>query len=187
MRLLPHIPAALCGVLLAVATPTFAGQQAPTAIGDLLADVADMEFKITSLATALPEAAWTWKPSDGVRSSAEVIVHVAGDNYLMPGVLGATPPPATGINPQQPTTVATFEGRPRTRAQAMEELAASFAFLKQHLGATSDAQLTESLTLFGRPTTRRATWLAAVTHLHEHLGQLIAYARVNGVVPPWSR
>lgn len=187
MRFLPHIPVALCAVLLAIVTPTLAGQQAPTAVGDLLADVADMESKITSLATALPEAAWTWKPSDGVRSSAEVIVHVAGDNYLMPGVLGATTPPATGINPQQPTTVAAFEGRLRTRAQAMAELAASFAFLKQHLSATSDAQLTESLTLFGRPTTRRATWLAAVTHLHEHLGQLIAYARVDDVVPPWSR
>jgi len=36
-------------------------------------------------------------------------------------------------------------------------------------------------------TTRRAMWIGATTHLHEHLGQLIAYARSNGVVPPWSR
>jgi hypothetical protein len=164
------------------------GQQRPSGVvGDLLADVTEVESKITSLATALPEAAWGWRPSTDVRSSAEVVVHVAADNYVIPAALGIAVPSDIGIDVRRFESVAAFEKRPRTRQQAMSELAASFAFLKQHIGATSDAQLGSTIEGFGQPTTRRAMWIGATTHLHEHLGQLIAYARSNGVVPPWSR
>ena len=164
------------------------GQQKPTGlIGDLMTDVAEVEQKITSLATALPEKAWGWRPGAGVRSSSEVIVHVAADNYVMPASLGVAVPPAIGIDVSKFETLGAFEKRARTRQQAMSELAASFAFLKQQIAATPDAQLGTPITVFGRPSTRRATWIFAVAHLHEHLGQLIAYARSNSVVPPWSR
>ena len=164
------------------------GQQKPGGlVGDLLTDVADVESKITSLATALPEPAWAWRPSTGVRSSAEVIVHVAADNYVIPAALGITVPAGIGIDVKRFESVAEYEKRSRTRQQAMSELAASFVFLKQHIGATSEAQLGATIDGFGRPTTRRAMWVGAVSHLHEHLGQLIAYARSNSVVPPWSR
>lgn len=164
------------------------GQQKPAGVvSDLLVDVAEVETKITSLAKALPESAWSWRPGVGVRSSAEVIAHIAADNYVMPASLGIAPPAATGIDARRFETAEAFEKRRRTREQAMTDLAASFAFLKQHMGGTSEAQLVESLNVFGRPSTRRATWIFAATHLHEHLGQLIAYARSNRVVPPWSR
>jgi len=55
------------------------------------------------------------------------------------------------------------------------------------VGATSAAQLSESVTVFGMDMTVQGLWLLTLTHLHEHLGQSIAYARSNGVVPPWSR
>jgi uncharacterized damage-inducible protein DinB len=164
------------------------GQQKPAGlIGDLLADVAEVEQKITSLATALPDAAWAWRPGEGVRSSADVIVHVAADNYVMPAALGIAIPPAIGIDVRQFDSIGAYEKRARTRQQAMAELAASFTFLKQHIAATTDAQLGAPLEVFGRPSTRRATWVFAVAHLHEHLGQLIAYARTNNVKPPWSQ
>jgi hypothetical protein len=105
----------------------------------------------------------------------------------MPASLGVGVPPAIGIDPSKFETLGAFERRARTRQQAMSELAASFAFLKKQIGATSDAQLATPINVFGRPSTRRATWIFAAAHLHEHLGQLIAYARSNSVVPPWSR
>jgi hypothetical protein len=51
----------------------------------------------------------------------------------------------------------------------------------------SDAQLNAALDVFGQKTTNRGLWISTVTHLHEHLGQLIAYARSNKVTPPWSK
>jgi hypothetical protein len=112
---------------------------------------------------------------------------VAGDNYVMPAGLGIAIPPAVGIDLRKSETIGAYEKRARTRQQAMSEMAASFAFLKQQMSATTDAQLGAPIEVFGRPSTRRATWIFAVAHLHEHLGQLIAYARTNNVVPPWSR
>ena len=56
----------------------------------------------------------------------------------------------------------------------------------QSLGATCPANLGEAVTMFGQPFTGQSGWILAVTHIHEHLGQMIAYARTNGIKPPWS-
>ena len=63
----------------------------------------------------------------------------------------------------------------------------SFAFLKTSLNATADAQLSAPIDVFGQKMTKRALWISTTTHIHEHLGQMIAYARSNGVTPPWSK
>ncbi len=172
-----------------VAWPSGATSQSRPAglVNDLLTDISDVEKKITTLAAALPDAAWQWRPGPGVRSSGDVVAHVTADNYVFPAALGIAVPPATGLDLRRGETIEAFEKRTRTRQQAMAELATSFAFLKQHVGATSEAQLSDAVTVFGQPSSRRATWVGATTHLHEHLGQLIAYARSNRVVPPWSR
>jgi hypothetical protein len=67
------------------------------------------------------------------------------------------------------------------------ELEKSFAFLRASMGATTDAQLNTPVDMFGQKSTTRGTWISTATHLHEHLGQLIAYARSNKVTPPWSK
>ena len=74
-----------------------------------------------------------------------------------------------------------------TRDQIVAELTKSFAFLKAALRDTPDTALEMPPKNSVRKTTIRATWVATVTHLHEHLGQLIAYARSNNVTPPWSK
>ena len=56
----------------------------------------------------------------------------------------------------------------------------------QALTSTSSGKLVEPVTMFGESFTGQSAWILAVTHLHEHLGQMIAYARTNGVKPPWS-
>ena len=74
-----------------------------------------------------------------------------------------------------------------TRAQVVAELEKSFAFLKKSMTAMPDAQLGAPLEVFGQKMTNRALWISTTTHLHEHLGQMIAYARSTGVTPPWSK
>jgi hypothetical protein len=164
-----------------------AAQQRPGLMGDLVDDVKVVEAKIVGLADAMPPAAYDWRPGPSVRSTAEVLIHVAGDNYFMPALIGVPAPKATGIDGKDNKTVAAFEVRHRSREQILAELTASFAFLRRAMVDTPDAQLEMRPLNSVRNTTTRATWIAAVTHLHEHLGQLIAYARSNNVTPPWSK
>lgn len=173
--------------LVVAATLAASAQKRAGVMGDLISDVTGVEGKIVSLAKAIPESAYGWRPGPGVRSVGEVVTHIAADNYFMPAALGTAPPAETKISGTDYETVTAYEGHTRTRAQAIAELEKSFAFLKKAMSDTTDARLEASLKVFGRETTARATWVAATTHLHEHLGQLIAYARSNDVVPPWSK
>ncbi len=72
------------------------------------------------------------------------------------------------------------------KAKVVEMLKKSFEHVRQALLSKSDADLDSPAKLFGQETTVRDVLLTTVTHMHEHLGQSIAYARMNGVVPPWT-
>jgi DinB family protein len=168
---------------LAVAIP--AAAQPPSGVmSDLLADVKEAKGKIVGLAKAMPEDAWEWRPGPGVRSTKEVLVHLTGDNYFIPVGAGSTAPAETGIGAEY-KTVAAFEKRTRTRDQVLAELETSFVFLEQQMTATTEAKLATPSKWPN--TSTRQLWIAAATHLHEHLGQLIAYARSNKIAPPWSK
>jgi len=155
-----------------------------TVASDLLADLTTVETKMVDLAGAIPENKYKWQP-DSARSVRQVFLHVAADNYLMPAMLGFTPPPATGITTDYATSSA-FEARNLPKDSVVAELRRSFAFVKQSLQSVTAASMSAPVTMFGQPFTGQSGWILTVTHLHEHLGQLIAYARTNGVKPPWS-
>lgn len=173
--------------LITLASFTAAAQKRAGLMGDLMGDVTDVEGKIVGLAKAMPEASYAWRPMAGVRSVGEALTHVAADNYFMPVALGTPAPAGTGISGTDYKTVTAYEAKTRTRAEIIAEVEKSFAFLKQAMADTTDAKLETSLKMFGRESSVRSTWVGTVTHLHEHLGQLIAYARSNKVVPPWSK
>jgi len=181
----------LCGFAIVATAFIPAVAQTPTPpnglMGDLIKDVSDVESKIAGLAKAMPASAHDWRPGKGVRSTSEVLVHVAADNYFVPAALGFPAPAETGISGKDYKTAAAFETKPMTRDQAMTELQKSFAFLKKSMAAVPEAKLGETVELFGQKATGRNIWVNTVTHLHEHLGQLIAYARSNNVTPPWSK
>jgi len=161
--------------------------QAPEGIaGEYMRDVTELETKIVGLAKAIPVSAYDWRPGKGVRSTSEVFLHVAADNYFIPGLMGHTPPAETGITKEYKTAEA-FEKKPMKRDEVIAELEKSFAFLKSSLKSVPEEKMTGSVDFFGRKYTARGAWLTTVTHLHEHLGQLIAYARANNVTPPWSK
>lgn len=170
---------------LAFSVPLYAQQ--PAVLSDLVKDVEQAEEKLMGLASAMPASSYGWKPAEGVRSVGAVFQHVAADNYLIPGLLGTAPPAATGIKPDDYATVQKYETRAADRDAVIADLKASFTHLKDAMRATPAAKLGEEVSLFGQKMTRQQVWILATTHLHEHLGQMIAYARSNGVTPPWSR
>jgi uncharacterized damage-inducible protein DinB len=152
---------------------------------DLHRDAAGVQKKFIDLATAIPEASYSWHPN-GARSVGEVLLHISGENYLIPSFLGTPIPAGVAINAADMKSVEAYEGRKLTKAQIIAELQASFAHLHHALPET-DANLNEHIKFFGQDITRQTAVLGTITHLHEHLGQLIAYARSNNITPPWSR
>lgn len=140
--------------------------------------------KFTQLAEAMPEEDLTWEPMEGVRSVSEVFIHVAADNWYVPALMGWDAPAETGVTDDVETFRA-YQIREMPREEMLEVLDASFDFF---VGAMEESagELDREVVL-GTPTTVGDIWIRAVVHLHEHLGQSIAYARTNQVVPPWSR
>jgi uncharacterized damage-inducible protein DinB len=162
-------------------------QEREGVMGDLIRDVTRVEAKIVGLAKAMPVSAYEWRPNKGVRSTGEVLTHVAADNYFMPVLMGMAAPAETGIDAKgRHEAVVAFEKRAMTREQVIAELERSFKFLKQAMTDTPDAKLEEQPKFGSRKMTTRELWIVTDSHLHEHLGQLIAYARSNNVTPPWS-
>ena len=182
-----HVRFTVLQAALALACALPAAAQAGSVSADLVADINDVEKKLVDLAKAIPADKFDWRPGEGVRSVNDVVLHVAADNYLIPAALGFTPDAATGIKGDDYKTAMAFEQRKMSKDAAIAELEKSFVFLKQSLQSTTSAKMGEQVKLFGQPFTMQRAWILGTTHLHEHLGQLIAYARTNGVKPPWSR
>lgn len=183
-RLLRILP--LCVLLAGLSAAPGHAQVANSLVADLLTDLAQVEEKLTSLGRAIPADRWGWRPGDGVRSVGEVYLHIAADNYLLPTGFGSAAPAATGIRGDDYSTVQAFEGRGLAKDAAMAELARSFAHLRAAMQGVAAGTMAEPVSMFGMDFTRQAFLILTATHLHEHLGQLIAYARSIGVVPPWS-
>jgi uncharacterized damage-inducible protein DinB len=174
-------------VLLAIALPAVARQQAtaakPAAVkpagfrAEFVTDLDDVQDKIMKLAASVPADKYTWRPASDVRSISEVYTHIAGANYFLASFLGAQPPADMPKDIEKITD----------KAAVNAELKKSFDYLRRVIAAEADADLDKNVNMFGKPTTQRNVFTTILNHLHEHLGQSIAYARMNGVVPPWSR
>lgn len=181
----PILALSAAAVLAVGALPAFAQQ--PTLVSDLLADVAQVEQKMMAPAKAMPADKFDWRPGAGVRSFGEVVMHVAADNYLIPAAIGVAADAATRIKGDDYKTAVAYEQRELGREAAIAEMEKSFTHLKRALQETSADRLTQKVKMFGQDFTVQQTWILAATHLHEHLGQAIAYARSNSVKPPWSQ
>jgi uncharacterized damage-inducible protein DinB len=161
--------------------------QTPVLTADLVKDITQAEEKFVALANALSAEQYQWRPAQGVRSVQEVLLHVAADNYFIPAAMGIAAPAETKITATDFQPVMAFEKQSLDRAGTVAALQASFHHLRRALNGISEARLNETIKVFGQDFTVRQFMLLTATHMHEHLGQLIAYARTNGVKPPWSR
>ena len=153
---------------------------------ELIRDIEDLERKYVGLAEAM-SAHYAYSPGEGVRSASQVLMHVAGANLMLPTMAGVQPPEA-----YRAASMDEAMGRLRALeqetdpAKVQSTLREAFAHARHAVASVSDAQLDETTNLFGQEATKRRVLLLIVTHMHEHLGQAIAYARASGVTPPWS-
>jgi uncharacterized damage-inducible protein DinB len=150
----------------------------PGARGEFLDEVAFYDQRLTQLAEAIPADKFAWRPAEGVRSIGEVYSHVAAGNYGIARALG-TPLPA-GIEPKNIMATA------GDKAKTVQALKDSFAHFRSAILAIKDSDLDKSQKMFGRDTTVRGAFFMITGHYGEHLGQSIAYARQNAIVPPWT-
>lgn len=142
---------------------------------EFLANLDEVESKVLELAESTPAEKYSWRPASDVRSISEVYMHIAGGNYFLCSFLGV----------ERPKTNGDIEKTITKKADVIAELRRSFEHVRAAALATSD--LEKPVKMFGNATTHRGVLTTILNHLHEHLGQSIAYARMNGVVPPWSR
>jgi uncharacterized damage-inducible protein DinB len=149
-----------------------------------LKDLDSLQSRFLALAEAIPAEKYSWRPAPGVRSVGEVFMHVASEYYVYtPLSYGAARSPVIGRGQE---AFQKFESQ-STKADAQKHLKEGFAYMKQAVEGLDPAAITGTQKLFGRDATILETSLVMSGDLHEHLGQLIAYARMNGVKPPWSR
>jgi hypothetical protein len=143
-----------------------------------LQDLENLHKKFVSLAEAIPAGKYNWRPSEGARSFAEVFLHVSGERYQILNLMG-TPLPS-GFDGK------TFEKSTTDKAQIIDQLNRSWDYAKAAINGMTNADFAKPLPKLGPDANAGDVVYILVADAHEHLGQSIAYARVNGVVPPWT-
>jgi hypothetical protein len=192
---IPSLGKALLVCVLALATATsHAGAQAPAALDGkavlvvrdaFLADMDKVHEKIVALANAIPEDKYDWKPAPEVRTVSNALMHVAVEWYFgLPLTVGGTLPAELGALPAANAKLMAVT----TKKDVLEQLDKAWSYGRAQVVAATDAQLLAARMPMAQPPLQvhSAVFLMA-GDLHEHLGQLITYARSLGVKPPWSR
>jgi uncharacterized damage-inducible protein DinB len=141
-------------------------------------DLQQLQQKFVDLAGAIPQDKYSWRPAPGVRSIAELFLHVSAAGYNIPHMLG-TPLPA-GFDPK------TFEKSTSDKAKIVEALNKSFTSAIAMVQGMTNADFAKLEPKLGPQANDGDVIYILVTHAHEHLGQAIAYARSNGITPPWT-
>ena len=137
-----------------------------------------MQKKFVDLANAVPADKLTWRPTTDSRSFAEVFLHVAAERYGILGMMGAETPAGVDRKGLEKSTT--------DRAQIVADLNKSWEFAQKAINGMSNADFAKLLPKLGPQANAGDVVYILVGDAHEHLGQAVAYARVNGVVPPWT-
>ncbi|WP_419943349.1 DinB family protein [Candidatus Palauibacter sp.] len=134
--------------------------------------------KISELARVMPAQKFSWAPAEGVMEVGEVYMHIAHYNFMyLDQNLGIAPP--NGFDYADIETI-----RDKDKVREIHEM--SVRHVMERVGALSEASLAGETELYGRRVQGWTVLLQLVSHMNEHVGQSVAYARMNGVVPPWS-
>lgn len=147
-----------------------------------VADIEQMRDKFVQLAEAFPEDTWDWMPMEGTRSLRDVMVLMVAEGNLFPAMWGATPPPgaADGFGSEIGRVT------PMSKADVIQELQSSLTYMVGTVRSMTAEDRGTDASWFGQETTGAGVVTHAIVDMHEHLGQAIAYARTNHIVPPWS-
>lgn len=134
--------------------------------------------QLVALVEAIPAEKFAWRPAAGVRSTSEVLMHIAMANFYLLSVTG----------PKMPAdlTSADMEKTVTAKAEVIDWLKRSQDAVKSARAALKPGDLQRKVKVNNRDATVDGMYLRIIVHANEHMGQLVAYARVNGIVPPWS-
>lgn len=165
------------------AQDAFDAKSAAHVRSEFVSDMDTLHVKIVALAKAIPADKYNWRPAPGVRSVSEVFMHVVGEWYFWGPNSMAGKPPADFGDPK--TKLPGLEKSVTTKDAVVAELEKSWAHCHTQIQSANASTLTGNYKPWGQPIDRAAFGMAG--DLHEHLGQLIAYSRVIGVKPPWSK
>ena len=164
-------------ILIAAGLLAWAQNDGPGAGHGYLPEFSHSSRQILQLADATPAEKFAWRPASGVRSVSEVYMHIALGNYLLLGQAGSKLENAPKVTP-------TTEKDVKDKAAVVGWLKDSFDAVKANY---PKAELKKSAKFFGQDSSVESIYLRILVHNHEHMGQSIAYARMNGIVPPWSK
>lgn len=163
--------------MLFVSTMSFAQNQVQTETTNMISFAAG---RIMQLAEAIPEDKYDWSPAEGVRSVSGVLHHVISANYFFGTKMGGSLP--SGVNME------TLEQDLKTKADLAAALKQSSDFIVSSIKNVNDDDMGNKVEFpFPGEYTVMTAILIAQSHCNEHLGQLIAYGRMNGITPPWSQ
>jgi uncharacterized damage-inducible protein DinB len=134
--------------------------------------------QLIALAEATPPDKFAWRPAPGVRSTSEVYMHIVVANFYLLSVTGPKMPPDLKEDAERTVT---------SKAEVISWLKRSLDAVKQAHLAENPKDLARKVRIEGRDATVDGMYLRIIIHANEHMGQLVAYARMTGVVPPWSK
>jgi uncharacterized damage-inducible protein DinB len=134
--------------------------------------------QLVALAEATPPDKFAWRPAPGVRSTSEVYMHIVMANFYLLSVTGPKMPPDLKEDAEKTVT---------SKADVISWLKRSLEAVKQAHQAENPKDLSRKVRIAGRDATADGMYLRIIIHANEHMGQLVAYARMTGIVPPWSK
>lgn len=155
-------------------------------VKEFLGQIDFAQSRVDQLLGAMPQSTMEWRPMEGVRSVSEVYLHIAFANYIVVTVTGGTVPEDIGFTmdfSKEPE----WDAATTDKAEVMEDMDESFDILKKRIAELTEDDLNREVEVFGMTMTIRNFIVTMIGHAHEHLGQGIAYARMNRIVPPWSQ
>jgi len=147
----------------------------PVFVQEFIGQIDFVKGRLIQLAEAMPDDKYNWTPAEVVRTVGEVYLHVAETNYYLIAMMKGVK-----SNPEK-------EKSPTDKKTALSMLEKSFDAVKDAAGKLTEADLNKEVEAFGMKFSLRNFMISMLGHSHEHLGQSIAYARMNGIVPPWSK
>jgi uncharacterized damage-inducible protein DinB len=135
--------------------------------------------QLIALAEATPADKFAWRPAPGVRSTSEVYMHIVTANFWLLSITGPKLPPDLKLDSAEKTVT--------SKAEVIAWLKRSLEAVKQAHLAADPKDMTRKVKVLGHDATVDGMYLRIIVHANEHMGQLVAYARMTGVVPPWSK
>ena len=134
--------------------------------------------QLIDLAEVTPQDKFSWRPAPGVRSTSEVYMHIALANFYLLSITGTKVPAELKIEMEKGVTA---------KADVINWLKRSLDAVREAHASVTPKELERKVHIADRDATVDGMYLRIIVHANEHMGQLVAYARMNGVAPPWSK